>query len=85
MTWDEITPANYFEGQNSAQLQPEDTHPPLVELTCFEGLSEQRIEELLKLTAHALCDNLKLNSNIFITYNEAKSGKVITGDGVVRK
>ena len=83
--WEELKPNSYFEGAQPAQEQPDNTHPPLAELTCFEGLSPAAIEELLAITAKTLCESLKLKNNIFISYHEVKSGQVIAGDSVVRK
>lgn len=84
-TWQEITPGFYTEGLNTADSQPKDTHPPIATLTCFEGKPDKVIEALLLATSKALCDSLDLNNNIFITYNEAKSGKVIAGNGIIKK
>lgn len=83
--WDEIKPHLYFEGENSVNLQPSGTHPPIAELLCFEGLDQKSIESLLETTSKALSSGLNLENNIFITYKEAKSGQVIAGNGVVRK
>ncbi len=84
-TWEVLEPGHYLEGEHEVLEQPRSTHPPICELTCFEGSSDLEIEKLLEITATTLSRALGIEGNIFITYKEAKSGKVIAGDGVVRK
>ena len=83
-TWQELKPGFYIEGEEAPHEQPESTHPPLVTLTCFEGLSPEKIEYLLELTSKTLTKELSLGENMFILYKEAKSGEVVSGNGVVR-
>jgi phenylpyruvate tautomerase PptA (4-oxalocrotonate tautomerase family) len=84
-TWEEIKPGMYLEGTNLADVQPDSTHPPIVEMICFEGRSPEQIEVLLTTAASALSRGLRIPNNIFISYREAKSGQVIAGDGTIRK
>ena len=84
-TWEEIRPGHYFEGETEALVQPENTHPPIAQLTCFEGSSAEQIEELLKIASLSLSESLDIGDNIFMTYHEAKSGEVVAGNGIVRK
>lgn len=84
-TWQEIQPRLYVEGTNSEDIQPEHTHPPIGELICFEGKSQDAIEKVLLVAASTLSKELNIPDNIFITYREAKSGQVVAGNGVVRK
>lgn len=84
-TWEEIKPGFYVEGSTEADSQPDQTHPPIAELLCFEGKSEKQIEELLLLASKTLSEALHIGDNIFMTYREAKSGTVVAGNGVVRK
>ena len=84
-TWQEIKSGLYVEGENHVDIQVESTHPPIAELTCFEGKTAKEIEELLSVASSTLSEELGLNGNIFMTYNETKSGRVIAGDGIVRK
>lgn len=84
-TWEEIKPGFYFEGANGAELQHRETHPPIAELICFEGKNDGEIEKILKAAAEALSEGLGIPNNIFMTYREAKSGRVIAGDGVIRR
>ena len=83
-TWEEINPGMYVEGENAANEQPEATHPPIGQLICFEGKSSEEIEKVLLAASATLSKELGLGNNIFMTYQEAKSGQVVAGNGVVR-
>lgn len=83
-TWETIEPGLYVEGETAADIQPPDTHPPLATLICFEGRSPDDIERLLATAAETLTAALGIPGNIFMEYREARSGRVIAGDGVVR-
>ena len=85
VTWQEIQPGLYVEGEKSVDIQPENTHPPICELICFEGKSSDEIEKVLSITASTLSRELGIENNIFITYREVKSGQVIAGNGIVTK
>ena len=84
-TWEEIKPNRYVEGDQEKDQQPQDTHPPICELICFEGKSQEVIENVLTTAANTLSTELNIPNNIFMTYREAKSGQVIAGNGIVRK
>ena len=84
-TWEKMKPGFYVEGENEASEQPNDTHPPICELICFEGRSADEVEKLLEVAASTLSKELGIKNNIFMTYKEAKSGQVISGNGIVRK
>ena len=84
-TWEEIKSGLYIEGENEAHEQPAKTHPPICELICFEGKSQDQIESVLLVAAKTLSLELGVSDNIFITYREAKSGQVVAGDEIVRK
>jgi hypothetical protein len=84
-TWEEIRPGFYVEGRVDASVQPADTHPPIATMTCFEGKSAEQIERILTVAAKALSEGLGIPGNVFMTYVEATSGRVVAGDGVVRR
>ena len=84
-TWETIEPGLYVEGETAADEQPAASHPPIARLVCFEGKSSEAIERLLSTAADTLSKALGMPGNIFMEYHEAKSGRVIAGDGVVRK
>ncbi|HAZ12911.1 MAG: hypothetical protein A2X86_08980 [Bdellovibrionales bacterium GWA2_49_15] len=84
-TWEDLKPGHYVEGHNSASTQPQETHPPIAQLICFEGRTSEEIEKLLQAAAKALSSGLGIPGNIFITFTEAKSGQVVAGDGILRK
>lgn len=84
-TWETIEPGFYVEGDIAADLQPPDSHPPIATLTCFEGRSAGDIEHLLTIAARTLSEALGMPGNIFMEYHEAESGRVIAGDGILRR
>lgn len=79
-----VAPGHYAEGGNAAFAQPEETHPPVCRLTCFEGRTPDEIEHLLRTASRALGTAFGWGDNVFITYHEARAGQVIAGNGVVR-
>lgn len=83
-TWEELKPGMYVEGSDSADLQPLNTHPPIAELLCFEGRSPEQISSLLTIAAETLSRGLGIPNHIFMTYQEAKSGRVLDGTGIIR-
>lgn len=84
-TWETIPPAWYVEGDRPAREQPRGTHPPLADVSAFGGRSATAIEAAIEGVARALVDGLALDEgNAFVTYREARSGRVFTG-GAVRK
>ena len=83
-TWETIEPGCYVEGQVAAEVQPPDSHPPIATLTCFEGRGPEEIERLLTTAATTLGKALGMPGNIFMEYREARSGRVIAGDGALR-
>lgn len=84
-TWEEIAPGFYVEGAESAKQQPAGSHPPIGTLVCFEGKSEEVIEKVLLAAAGTLSRELGIPGNIFLRYEEARSGRVIAGNGIIRK
>ena len=83
-TWEELKPGMYVEGSDAAEVQPAETHPPIAELLSFEGRSSEQIAALLVVAAETLSVGLGIPNHIFMTYQEAKSGRVIDGNGIVR-
>ena len=83
--WENIEPGFYVEGDEAAEAQPPNSHPPIAKLICFEGKDPEAIEKLLTTTARTLSTALGMPNNIFMEYHEAKSGQIIAGDRVVRK
>jgi hypothetical protein len=84
-TWEEIRPGFYVEGDADALVQPGSSHPPICDLICFEGRSDEIIEKVLVAASKTLTAELGIPDNIFMTYREALSGRVIAGNGVIRR
>ncbi|MEQ1877854.1 MAG: hypothetical protein ABL958_14525 [Bdellovibrionia bacterium] len=83
--WVDIKPGHYVEGDHAAFMQPEKHHPPIAELICFEGKSQEVIEACLLAFSGALTEGLGIPDNIFLTYTEAKSGRTVSGNGKIRR
>ncbi|MFC1746064.1 hypothetical protein ACFL35_18875 [Candidatus Riflebacteria bacterium] len=75
ITWEIIDSNCYVEGEKLALAQPDDTHPPIVNVIMLEGRSLELIQKVLIQVATDISDSLKINSgNVFITYTEAQFG-----------
>ncbi len=83
--WEEIKPGCYLEGDEAREQQPADTHPPVGQLLCFEGKDQVTIEKTLLAASQAISSELGLPGNVFISYAEAKSGRAVAGDALLRK
>ena len=85
-TWETIRPGRYAEGSDTPELQPRDTHPPLVAVTAFEGREPELVERILATVAETLARELGLGQgNVFVTYEEAQSGRVYSGGRILRR
>lgn len=85
-TWEEIGARRYAEGDDLADGQPHDTHPPLVRITAFEGRSDEQIAAMLDAAAAAIAEQLGIEpGNVFAVYEEARSGRISTGGRIVRR
>ncbi len=80
-TW--TTLERYHEGGRAAGRQPASTHPPLVVVRGFEGKPELIVRALLDTVAAALTRELGLApGNVFVTYEEARRGRLHSGGAV---
>ena len=79
--------SNYYAvGENLSETIQKHTHSPIAEITGFEGKPENIIEEMLKASAKIISEGLGIDyANVFITYNEVKSGRVFDGGEIVKK
>ncbi len=85
-TWETIRPGRYAEGSEVPELQPRETHPPLVTVTAFEGRDPELVERMLTTVAEALVRELGLSEgNVFATYDEVRSGRVYSGGRILRR
>lgn len=84
-TWETIEPGRYSEGSDTPTTQPRHTHPPVVTVTAFEGRPPELVERMLRCVAETLARELGLGEgNVFVTYDEARSGRIYTGGRVLR-
>jgi phenylpyruvate tautomerase PptA (4-oxalocrotonate tautomerase family) len=85
-TWEELGPGGYVEGSVAPDEQPRATHPPLVTVLAFEGRPPELVERMLTVVAETLAAELELEpGNVFVTYDEARSGRVYDGGRIVRR
>ena len=84
VTWETIKPGLYAEGDVAPDVQPRDTHPPLVRLFAAQRPPEL-VERMLVCVADTLVRELRLEpGNVFAVYEEAAPGRLYTGGSVVR-
>ncbi|MEM9187947.1 MAG: hypothetical protein AAGF12_02130 [Myxococcota bacterium] len=85
-TWLTVPGNQYVEGNTPASVQPASTHPPLVRLSSFEGKDPKVVEAMLRTAADVLVRELSLDEgNVFIVYDEARSGHVYSGGDIVTR
>jgi phenylpyruvate tautomerase PptA (4-oxalocrotonate tautomerase family) len=85
-TWEELGPGAYVEGSVAPDEQPRSTHPPLVSLLAFEGRPAEVVDRMLTCVAETLARELDLEpGNVFVTYDEVRSGRVYDGGRVVHR
>lgn len=85
-TWDGLPAGRYVEGGRDEDTQPHGTHPPLVRIMAFEGRSDAQIEGVLTRAAEILGDRLGIDpGNVFVHYEELRSGRVLAGGKVLKK
>ena len=84
-TWHSIESGDFIEGGNSAEVQPDSTHPPIVNLIAFEGRSPELMEQVILKAAEILSTELKLSpGNIYMHFTETGTGRTYSG-GQLRK
>lgn len=85
-TWETIKSEHYIEDNHESPLQPSGTHPPIVKILAFEGRPQELVEKLMSTVAEVLVKELELEpGNVFILYQELRSGHVFDGGKVVKK
>jgi phenylpyruvate tautomerase PptA (4-oxalocrotonate tautomerase family) len=86
VTWETIPPWHYAEGDRSAAIQPEGSHPPFVRVQVFEGRSAEDIEKMLSEISGLVAEHLSIEEgNVFVHYEELISGRVHSGGTVLKK
>ncbi len=84
--WTFIQQHNYAVGTETAVVTGREKHSPIVEIRSFEGRSQEQITAMLNVAAEVISQNTGISrDNIFITYQEILSGRVLDGGEVVFK
>ena len=83
--WETIEPGNYAVGSETSDKVTKNTHSPIIRLLAFQGNSEERIKQMMEITAEIISRELSIDiGNIFIEYVEGFSGKIFDGGSVVK-
>ena len=84
--WQFIERHLYAVGDSTAAAINPESHSPIIEITGFEGKPEELIEQLMRSVAGVIAQVLEIEvTNIFITYNEVRSGRVFDGGEIVKQ
>jgi phenylpyruvate tautomerase PptA (4-oxalocrotonate tautomerase family) len=83
-TWRPLEAGAYAEGDDAPEAQPRDTHPPLVRVIGFKGRTPEQVEGIIECIARVLGRELGLGDNVFVVFEEGRSGRVFTGGAVVK-
>lgn len=85
-TWQTQELGKYVVGKAEAHGQPENTHPPMVQVFDFEGRPPQQVEQIILRIAKTLSAALGINpANLFITYSEAVAGRTYSRGQIRRE
>ena len=75
--WEYIPAGHFLFNGEIANIQPADTHHPIVEITVVEGMSRDREQRMIKTLAAALSRELKVSeTNICVHINTLQSEKL---------
>ena len=84
-TWTWLQPGHYAVGGRTAQQQPVDSHPLLVDLLAPDFNSARQVETMLVAIVDCLAaQGIAGRDNIFINHRAAASGRVYDGGEIVR-
>ena len=84
--WQFIERHLYAVGDSTAAAIKPESHSPIIEITGFEGKPEELIEQLMRSVAGVIAQVLEIEvTNIFITYNVVRSGRVFDGGEIVKQ
>jgi hypothetical protein len=84
-TWEVLPAGRYAQGGQTLDRQPEASHPILVDLLAPGSNSDEAVERMLVTVAASISARTGVpQTNIFITYREARSGRVYDGGSIVR-
>lgn len=85
VTWTFFAPGRYAVAGKCISHQPMDSHPVLVDLLMPDFNSPEAVENMLKSAAFSICQHTDVPvQNIFINYQQARSGMVFDRGQVMR-
>lgn len=80
--WKTIEPNSYIFNDGFSEFTNEDSHHPVVYLSCLEGKPIEQEEAIIRTIAEALSQELSINKeNVAVIYNRIQSRKLfVRGD-----
>ncbi len=83
--WDFIKPKSYMFNGEFAEFIEEDSHQPVVYISCFEDKTKEQEEAIIRTIAEVLSEKLSINiENVAIVLNRLHPGELfVKGDFVV--
>lgn len=85
-TWETLPTGHYVQGDVAAQMQPNASHPPIVEVMLLEGRPAELKERILTCVGESLPAALGLaTGNVYVRLVEMSKDQVFTGRGIVSK
>jgi phenylpyruvate tautomerase PptA (4-oxalocrotonate tautomerase family) len=77
LVWTPIAPRSYVVNGEAPDAQPDDTHPPLVEISSAAGRPADVVEAMLKATAEAIAAELHVTPlNVRVVFAEVPSRRI---------
>lgn len=84
-TWTFFAPGRYAAAGKCVSHQPMDSHPVLVDLLAPDFNPPETVENILKSVAFSICEHTDIPvQNIFINYQQARSGMVFDAGQVMK-
>lgn len=83
--WEDIKPNSYiFDGEFS-EFTKEDSHHPIVYISCLEGKPEEQEESIISTVAKVLSEELSINKeNVAVIFNRIHSRRLfVKGDFII--
>lgn len=85
VTWEYLSPGHYAVSGVTEDTQPMESHPVLVDVIAPDFSSAGNKDVMLNTLANSLAKRAEVpQNNIFIQYQQAHSGMVYDGGGIVR-
>lgn len=83
--WDHIKPNSYIFNGEFSEFTEEDSHHPIVYISCLEGKPKEQEEAIISTIAKVLSEELCINKdNVAVVFNKIPSRRLfVKGDFVI--